>query len=91
MKISLRSVPFLARHGQAFNMPWDDMESYTDTALLSGLNGGIGDWAGAYVGRPAFYSVWNWDDMESYANTDPLNGLNGGSGWSTAYVGRSNT
>lgn len=65
----------------------DDMESYTDGAVVNGLNGGSG-WDSAYVDRPGVFGIQSNDTMESYGNGVAVNGLNGGNGWSAAYVDR---
>lgn len=70
----------------------DDMESYTNTDPVNGLNGGISgrtQWNGAYVARTAYASTYQTDDMESYTDLANVNGLNGGTGWNGAYVARS--
>ncbi len=77
---------------------YDDLESYTNAATVSGLNGGtnmLGAWTGQYGG------AWGWrdfqalDDFEAYTDTNPVNGLNLGTNvlgsWSSMYVGATGT
>jgi hypothetical protein len=69
----------------------DDMESYTVTANLDGLNGGqvwFLFWGTPYTSNDFTMQ----DDMESYTVAANLNGLNGGAAsspfWGGAYVDR---
>ena len=69
----------------------DDMESYTVTSNLDGLNGGKAwflFWGAPYVSN----DFTNQDDIESYTVAANLNGLNGGAAsspfWGGAYVDR---
>ncbi len=66
----------------------DDFESYSDGASLNGLNGGAGDWEGAYVDGISYLGVIASDDMESYSDAATVDSLNGGTGWNGAYVSR---
>jgi hypothetical protein len=70
---------------------YDDMESYTATANVNGLNGGT-NWYGPYVDDYPGIGLGTGDDMESYTVGNALNGLNGGTAWFTfwggAYVDR---
>lgn len=67
--------------------PFDSIESYSDGATLSGLNGGV-NWAGAYVDRNGLTGIQAQDNAEGYTNGASLNGLNGGLGWGGAFVDR---
>lgn len=67
----------------------DDMEAYTDSAALDGLNSDVG-WSGAYVDRIVYTGIKSTDDAESYTNGAALNGLNGGTGWTAAWANHNN-
>jgi len=75
----------LARHASAGVTVFDTLETYSDGAILNGLNGGSG-FIGAYVDNgPGIVGV---DDSESYSDGAALDGLNGGNGFTLAYADR---
>lgn len=63
----------------------DDMESYSNSDPLQGLNNGSG-FSAAYEDHVVYTGRKGEDDMESYADTAALDGLNGGIDWVSAYV-----
>ena len=78
--------------------PGDDFESYADGSVLNAKNGGFGGtsptfltWGGKYFDRLNYTGVKATDDFESYADGAAVDGLNGGTGFSGAYVDRTNT
>lgn len=68
----------------------DDMEGddYVPNTPLHGHEGGGLHWAGPWVARTAYISVYAEDSMESYTDTATVDGLNGLSGWDAPWVAR---
>ena len=93
MRMCIRNIAYLA----CLKAPlpnadsYDDMESYSVSAAVNGLNGGT-NWYGHYVDNYPGIGLGTGDDMESYTVGNALNGLNGGTAWFTfwggAYVDR---
>jgi len=66
--------------------PYDNFESYTDAADLSGLNGGY-SWNGNYRSVDSLFGIKSNEDFESYTDTINLAGLNGSSNlWNGIYI-----
>lgn len=66
--------------------PFDNAESYSNGASVTGLNGGS-QWNGAWVADVAYFGVAARDTVESYGSGVNVDGLNGGEGiWNGAYV-----
>ena len=94
--LCLFDLAFLAPKGTPpQNIPGDDFESYTDGALLNGLDGGwCGDnvydicWDTPWTARSNFAALQSYDDFDEYADGANLAGLTGGTGFSGAYAVR---
>lgn len=65
----------------------DDMESYSDGALVNGRNGGTG-WLNYYIDRVNVFLIVTRDDMESYSSAASVDGLSSGFDWSGNYADR---
>jgi hypothetical protein len=76
-------------HGLPNADSYDDMESYTVSADVNGLNGGT-NWFSPYTDNYPYFGLGTGDDMETYTVSAALDGLNGGTTWydfwGTAYV-----
>jgi hypothetical protein len=88
--------PYFSRGGFAGIYQYDDLEQYSNNAVLDGLDKQNpeerGMFTAAYSSRLNYKTALVLDDNETYSDNAALNGLNGGTNyggtWTSAYVSR---